>query len=344
MRVSYKALFGLATLLLCVVSLQGTLAAKATEFLPGFDNPKLRFGTGQSQDNQPQISPLLPNIAGPPSAWYVAQWHQDSLLSGAKDYQDMAGKSDPYLGKPRYGFTAPDGHAHLWIYQPADNGHLVYEIFERGGWVAQGGGSNIFLSANTLPPGPKFDHPLRFSMRVRLTAADIAYGRPTAKQSGAVLGMAFTGFVIQFPSPLNGKTSTLLMQIALANSLERSRPLLTCRMAGGALRLLFGGSLAPKLPFTFSPSSAPLQRVSYDLNSYLNAVFGQRLNCSEANGKSQEISLAQVDRGQTVIRAVYLGLETEHIDKRPGADDFGAPQGHVAVGLQVSDVQLNEMP
>ena len=264
------------------------------------------------------------------------------FLSGAPDDQDIAGKSDTYLGKPRYGFAAPDGHAHLWIYQPANRGHLVYEIFERGGWVANGGGSNIFLSANTLAPGPSFDHPLQFSMLARLTAADIAYGTPAAKQSGAVLGMAFTGFVIQFPSPLTGATSTLFMQIALTNSLKPSPPPPICRMAGGALNVLFGGSLASTPPFPFTPSAAPLQRVSYNLNNYLNGIFKRRLRCADASGKSLEILLTPADLNKFVVRAVYIGLETEHIDKRPGTTYFGRPQGRVAVGLQVSDVRLSE--
>ena len=316
-------------------------SAWAQNLLPSLDNPKLRFGTGGVKHNQPEVSDLLPDLPGPASGWYLAQWHQNSIIS-AGSLQHGVGPADPLLGLPLYSYTSPNKQTSITVYKDKESDHLVWRLYEHGGWLTNGGGSNLFLSTNLPRGGVNFSQHLTFSFDARLTDAMVQFSTPTAERTGAVLGMAFSGMVVTFPNPLTGIPSTLFLQLSLANSLERTTPQIACREINGSLRILFGGYLGAKLPLSFTPGSS-LEHVSYNLNQYENAIFGEPLHCS-INGKNTMVSMNSVNPAKIIITSLYIGLETENIDKRPGAAAFGRPQGDVAMGLEVSNPTLTAIP
>jgi hypothetical protein len=314
-------------------------AAAQTQLLPDFDNPKLGFGTGKVVGNKPQISDVYPDIPGPPSPWWVTQWTQPILLSGDQMTRNDPATADPAFGPAAYGFTAADGHSHVWIYMNGQDGHPVYDLYERGGTLSNGGGANIYLATGVKPP-VSFDHQIHFSMLAGISNAVASYDTPAAKKTGAVMGMAYMSYVVQFPSPAGGATSTLFMQVALANSFPNAKFHVSCVMRkNGSLMLMTGGTLSGQAPLPFTPNPGRLVPVAYDVNDYITRTFARTANCQEKGAGVQPVDLAQVPASSILLKSVYVGLETQNTDKRPGAA-MAAPQGQMEMGLQLSNLTL----
>lgn len=308
--------------------------------LPTLDNPKLQFANGKEKNNKAEISSVLPNIPGSVSGWTVQQWQQSSLMTG--DYMTINDPTtkDQLFGVASYAFTSPDRHSHVWVYKNGPAGHAVYDLYEKGGWLQSGGGSNIFLAANTVKPTPSFDHRLTYSMLVKVSKASIKFQTPTAEKSGAVLAMSFTGFVIQFPSPVNGSTSTMFLQLGITSSRKVHIASTTCSLNYGRIIILSGGPSNAIKPLPFAGGQVQFQPVSYDLNQIIDTIFRVPLPCRSKAGEQQTISFQNIDHKKMVLSGVYIGLETEDRDDRPGATDT-APQGSVEIGIQVSNVALS---
>ncbi len=311
-----------------------------TELLPSFDNPKLHFGTGAIVQSQEQLDPATPAIPGTPSKWDVTQWNHSNYMTPEQMTTNSPATADPVLGPASYGFAAPDQHSHVWIYMNGPHGHPVYELFERGGNVTPKGGSNVFLSAK-LPVPANFSRPMTFSMQAKISRASISYNTPTAQQTGAVLGMAFIGFGINFPSPENGSHSLLFLQISLATSRGSAPIRRACLISdSGKLAVLMGGSLSGSPPLAFAPSTGKLTSISFSMNEYINTLMSTPMTCASHEGP-QQISLQNVDPGSIVVKSIYIGLETQDEDRRKQSKYVG-PQGQVELGLQISNVHLTD--
>jgi hypothetical protein len=335
----------LAVLWPCLAFLLSAGAASAdgsSQLLPDFDNMKLRFGTGAVVGNHGEISPIMPNISGTPSPWWVTQWtHMQKISADQMKQQDPA-TADPLLGMAAYSYTTSDARLHLWVYPNGPGGHPVYELFERGGSLSKGGGSNLFLSAKLLQR-VTLDHSLDFSTLAKVSRASVSYDTPAAKKSGAVLGNSFVGFTIGFPSPVDGSPSTLFLQVPLANSNDKGKFHNACKMSnGGRLVMIAGGSLTGMPPLMFKASDLPLTTVSFTVNDYISKLLSEPTQCHEKGQGLQSVDLTKVSPASMVVKSIYVGLETENIDNRPSSAAPGQPQGDVQLGLQLSNLQLTE--
>lgn len=326
--------------LLILTALPGARAASAgPSLLPSLDNPRLHFNTGRAVQNRPEIAPELPAIPGPPSGWTVTQWNQSSWLSPTRMTRQNPATEDPELGRAAYGFATPDGHSHVWIYDRGKQAPPVFALFERGGTLRPGGGANLFLSANLDRP-IDFTRRVLFSLRAKVSAATVSYATAGARASGAVLGMAFIGFAINFPSPETGKKSVLFLQVSLTSSRDQARIATLCRVTeAGNLILIMGGTLDGALPLPFRPSSGPATGIAIPVNDYIDRFRASPITCRSRKGP-RPVTMARVAPGSIVLKSIYVGLETQDRDARANAVT-AARQGQVALGLQISDIRLH---
>lgn len=299
---------------------------------------RLRFHTGAAKNNQPEISPILPDIPGVSSDWFVAQWSQQQIIVPKAMRRFADETRDPRLGIAAYAFTSPDHHAHIWIYQSSGT-DPVYELYEENGVLSDAGGSNIFLSANAGPGDSSLDQSVEYRVDAKLSKASVEYRTPTAKARGVVLGQVFTGFVIQFPNPETKKPSTLFLQIphSASNAIADYR---NCKGSDGSLTITSGTHLPGDEILEFAPSRGPLKRLRYSVNRYICDLITRPLQCK---GRGAPTATTLMDNVKSFsdwkIKSIYVGLETEAQDVRPQADNKGL-QGRVAVGLQISSLYV----
>ncbi len=323
-------------------------ASAQTNLLPDMDNPKLKFTTGRVVDNKPEISPVLPAIPGPSSDWTIAQFSPIQMVTPESMVSNSAGDRDAVFGTAMYSFSAPDAHSHVRIFKNPATGHLVYELYESGGALGAGGGSDILLAAKLKKPFPTFAQQLNFSMQAKISSASATYDTPEAMHNGAVLAQTGMAFIISLPSPVNGTPSTLFLQISLAHSgklalqgLPGKAPFLVqCNMfKNGGLGLYTVGTLNGVTPLIFATDNGPLHDISFNLNDYIKRLVSTPLNCTAEGQASQKISLAGVDPSKIILKSVFVGPETEVADHRK-TSTFTAPQGKAEMALQVSNLQL----
>lgn len=327
--------YGVFTLSLLMSGIAASHAFAQTSLLPSMDNMKIRFGNGAVAKNQPELFPELPAIPGQNSQWKLIQWGQSAIIPPRIAHASRMVASDPVLGRADYTFSSPDSHSHLWIFSHGPNGHPVYELYEKGGEVTAGGGSNLFLSANTVRPAPSLAlHPV-FSVMAKLSSAEISYDNSQALAGGAVRGNAFVGLVLQFPTARG--ISTLFMQLPFANSRHDARLVVMCAATKGGYRLLTGGNREDFTPLAFEPDFGSLHLIKYDLVSEWSAITATPFKCQ---GSETMPTLASIPLSSITIRGVYIGLETENMDDRLHSNAFGITQGNVSVGLQLSNAKL----
>ena len=304
----------------------------------GHKTERLRFHTGATRNNQPEISPVLPDIPGAPSDWFVAQWSQQEIIVPKAMQRLVDETRDPRLGVAAYAFTSPDHHSHVWIYQSSGR-DPIYELYEEDGVLSAAGGSNIFLSATTGPAGPSLDYNIEYRVDAKLSRASVKYLTPTAKESGVVLGQVFTGFVIQFPNPETKRPSTLFLQIPHS----ASKPIgdyRSCNESDGSLTITSGNHLPGDEILEFAASTGPLKHLRYSVNRFVCDLITRPLQCK---GPGAPPTTTLIDRVTTFsdwkIKSIYVGLETEARDVRPRAEN-NSLQGRVAVGLQISSLHV----
>jgi hypothetical protein len=310
----------------------------------GPDIARLRFHTGGVKNNQPEISPVLPDIPGQASPWFVTQWsHHEFLVPDVMTRNDPATR-DAVLGSARYAFTTPDKHSHVWIYQ-MDHRESVYELYEEGGELGADGGSNIFLSADEGQDGVSLDHEINYQLNAKLSDAEAEYRTPTAKASGAVLAQIFTGFIIRFPNPRNGADSTLFLQISHAAS-KQIADYRACSTSGAGLTIIYGNTLPGDATLRYSSNKGPMKHLDYSLNKYLCDLIDRPLKCTGgSNEQAAAVTLAGEVRDfrRWKLLSIYVGLETEAKDVRPQSTNRER-QGDVAVAMQLSALHVREYP
>jgi hypothetical protein len=344
--------FLVAICLIALVLARTTGPARAqTNLLPSMDNPKLQFSTGLIADNKPQMSPILPAIPGPVSDWKVTQFDKTDP-AGLITPQNMTagGETDPVLGTALYGFAAPDGHDHVAIFKNPATGHLVYELYESGGALGPGGGTDILLATSLTKPFPTFDHQLNFSMQAKISRADATYDNPAAISNGAVLAQVGMAFIISFPSPVNNAPSTLFLQISLAHSGKKAVAGLpgtapfraACTLFNnGSLGIFTVGTLSGLTPLQFKTDNGPLHDISINLNDYINRLFRKPLSCGVKGGPAQTVAVNTIDLSQVVLKNAFIGPETEIADHRKTSTFLG-PQGSIDMAIQVSNLTITE--
>jgi hypothetical protein len=308
----------------------------------GPDIARLRFHTGGVKNNQPEIAPVLPDIPGQASPWYVTQWSQHEFLVPDVMIRNDPATRDAILGDAQYAFTTADKHSHVWIYQ-MDHREPVYELYEEGGELGAGGGSNIFLSADVGEDGVSLDREINYQLNAKLSVAEAEYTTPTAKTSGAVLAQIFTGFIIRFPNPDNGVDSTLFLQISHAAS-RQNIEYRACSTSGARLTITYGNTLRGDATLPYSSNKGPMKHLIYSVNKYLCDLIERPLKCTGgSNEQAAPVTLVGEvkDFRQWKLRSIYVGLETEAKDLRPQSTNRER-QGDVAVAMQLSALHVRE--
>ncbi len=346
---------------------------------PGLANPRMQFNTGKVVNGGAQISPLLPQIPGSFSGWVVTMWHRsENLLANEMITNDRRFR-DTELGMPVYAFVTPNHKAHLAIYRDHDAHRWVYDMFEKSGHLYADGGANLFLSASARGGPFTMNHSIVYNLWAKISQADVKYYNANAARNGAVLAMAFSGFILKFQGKNPGQTITLFMQIHLTDSrpwVRRKGGITYEQCASTPTGVVLIADIAPPggEPFRFRTDSGPLHHLHYRLNSFLREVLDSKLpHCQAAAGTA----LALIHHSMFTKRvrnledwtldSMFVGLETENCDYRPvvqrhfsqkavgegripslvrpAGDLFGhRPQGSVCVALQIAGVSVVAEP
>ncbi len=329
-------------LLMCLpAGAQGT-----TNVFPGIDRDveKIYFHTGQIANNQPEMSPNLPDIPGPPSHWSLIQWAQSQIISPTSLTTDDSATRDSRLGLAKYAFSAPDGHSHMWIYQDPTSHHPVYELYERGGALTASGGANVFLSSDAPPGGITLDHELFYDVDARLSKAQVRASL-AAQRNGTVLAQVFTGFVIHFPDQ-DGKTiSTLFLQLPIARSIPSPSEYRSCTSDMERRTIIFGAEPLAASYLPFEVNKGPLKHLRYNINSYICGLIARPTKCLDSAGHktSWSVPASATNFKDWKIQKMYVGLETEVQDLRPQSPSKD-PQGEVEVALQLANLRVASDP
>ena len=298
--------------------------------------PRLHFHLGGVEANRPALSPILPDMAAyPASPWYLAQWQQSTVVRPDRMSRDDPVTRDPGLGVAAYGFEAPDGHAHLRIWRNGPG--WVFELYERGGMVTAGGGSNLFLAVDATSPA-RLDRPTTYTLQARVSRASATYDTAQAEASGAVLAQIFSGFGLTFHDPAGAATQFVFLQLPLSSSrpVSRARNVI-CTLDAGGPHLLFAPSLhRGETVLPFRPAGPGMATLRYELQDYVRELVSEPYPCGE---RMLTWPRAARDLGNWTLGGLYVGLETENADLRAGAAGPGA-QGTVEAALQVADIRL----
>lgn len=313
-------------------STTGTAAISVMPDL-GLRMPRLRFHMGQSGPQGPVISPVLPDIPGSASAWYVTQWQQRYLLMPDKMTTNDPVTHDPRFGSALYAFTTP--LSHLWIYQDPASGDFVYDLYQQDGYQRNGGGTNLYLSANAVEANATFDHRIDYLLDARMSAARATYDTAQAKQAATVIGFAASEFGVLFHDPMTNKNTFVFMGIPISSSRAHDPSDRVC-LGEGHHTLIYGRVLRgdPRLPF--APDSGPLHHLSYNLNDYLCDMASKPFPCADG-----ELSLPDSARDMSNWRltGMFIGLESSIQDLRSRSTNVRS-QGSLRVGLDVANVKV----
>jgi hypothetical protein len=317
-------------------------ADETTNAFPGIGGEveRIRFHTGQVGNNQPQISPILPEIPGRPSHWSLVQWGQSKVILPTSLKTDDPTTRDARLGVAKYAFSAPDGHSHMWIYEDPVSHHPVYELYERGGALTAAGGANVFLSSDAPSGGISLDDELLYEMDARISKASVD-ASVAAQKSGAVLAQVFAGFVIHFPEKDGTSISTLFLQLPIARSIASANEYRSCTSDKGHRSLIFGALPETNSYFPFGPDKGPLKHLRFNINSHICALISRPVVCTDSAGQKTIWPLPDSPTGfqDWKLLNVYVGLETESQDIRSQSPTKD-PQGKVEVALQLADLKV----
>lgn len=314
---------------------------------PGLTNPRMKFNTGEVVKGIPQFSPLLPNIRGPLSGWFVWMAHRSEYLNGSEMVRNDEKLKDAKFGPAAYAFITPNHNALVAIYRNHTAHCWVYNLFERNGPLDPDGGANLFLMANAQSGHFTMNRPVVYNLWAKISQAHISYNNSSAEKSGAVLAQVFSGFILKFHSRNPRRRITLFMQIHMADS----RPWMgktggitdeqcTWTPAGAVLI----ADIAPPggYPFHFRSDGGPLHHLHYLLNGFLREILAaQPPLCRRTDGSVHDLKFTNrmTNLKNWTLNSVYVGLETENRDYRPGVRDH-QPQGSVEAGLQLSDLSV----
>ncbi|HWX31920.1 MAG TPA: hypothetical protein VNZ53_31360 [Steroidobacteraceae bacterium] len=321
-------------------------AQETTNAFPGLEGnvERIRFHTGQVVNNQPEISPILPEIPGPPSHWSLLQWSQQQVILPTSLKTNDPTTRDLRFGVAKYAFSAPDGHSHLWIYEDPNSHHPVYELYEHGGALTAAGGANVFLASDAPPGGIGLDHELLYEMDAKISNASVDASL-AAQKSGAVLAQVFAGFVIHFPEQ-DGKTiSTLFLQLPIARSIATTDEYRSCTSDKGRRTIIFGALPNMNSYLQFRTDKGPPKHLRFNINSYICELINRPVMCTDPTGHKTSWSLLASATGfqDWKLLNIYVGLETEAQDLRPQSPTK-EPQGKVEVALQLADLKVVPNP
>ncbi|MBE7212465.1 MAG: hypothetical protein INR65_15705 [Gluconacetobacter diazotrophicus] len=294
-------------------------------------SPRMRFHAGgiDPATNQPLVLPALPDIPGAASDWYVAQWQQ-------KNYLD-AGMAHALPRGAGWSFATADGHSSVQINRADDPLGIGYHLFERGGILTSGGGSNLFLTAplRTALPAASYGNPVQLRIGTRIEDAFVRYDTPTAKESGAVLAMAFVGTGALFLPPPGSTDAAQFVFVQVPVTVSKavpSGPGIICSVAGNQPLLLY----APPMASLAFRADGRIQTEVVDMQDVIRGMVSRPYPCG---GRSMGWSAAKTDVRNWYFTGLYAGLKVQDTDTRAGSVS-PAPQGRAELGLEVTELSV----
>ena len=291
---------------------------------------RIRFHEGEIAHNQPVINPALPAVPGPVSDWVLTQWNHGVYLQPA-DLRTYASAGVA----PFYEAVSPDRETMLLIRHLAGEPGYVFRLWNSNGTLNAGGGRALYLSQKVLPGvDSTFDREIDLSLHARVAHAQASYATPTAKATGAVLAMAYTGLGLLFTDPATRAQQFVFMQVGLTSS--KGASVKAGYICSGNRVVLFAPPVAADEQLAFVSDDGRLHHLSYDLTA---AVRGMVSNPTPCGAGKRSWSAAMLDLKNWRLVGTYVGSETENTDLRPGAVTSKA-QGTAVLALDLADFSI----
>ena len=305
----------------------GLLATRCNLVSPlAASSPQLRFHEGEIDNNQPLIDTVLPEVPGPVSSWTVTQWNHDVYLRPADLRLAWSAATSVY-----YEAAASDEETSLLIRHEAAEPGWVFTLSNSNGPVTVGGGRALYLSTNILPGvNTGFDHEIDLSLDARIAAAAASYTTPTAKATGAVMAMAYTGIGLMFTDPVTWAQQFIFMQVGLTQSSAAS--VTSGYICSGNTVILFAPPVASTEQLPFKTDSGALHHLTYNLTAAVQEMVANPTPCG---GAKRSWTPNMLNLANWHLVGTYVGSETENTDLRPGAVT-NKPQGNISLSLDLA--------
>lgn len=309
---------------------------------PGLTRPKLLFHTGRAVPGVgPEISPILPDIPGEPSGWFVTQWRKRQLLKPSMIQRNDPQTHDPYLGTAKWAFTTPNGESSVEIYY--DHRQVTVGLLQRDGYILSVGGTDLFLSASSILPAATLDHDVTYDVALKLSDASALYNTQSAFASNSVLAQVFTSFILSFKPVGDRNAYTAFLQLHHADSRGIVPRFARCSINhNGSMELVFssGAGRVPDLPFV--SDAGPLHHLHYRLNDYVCEMLSRVYRCKDASGQytpPKHLPDELRSLANWRILSMNVGIEGGNSNHRPGSTNTD-PQGTIVTALDVADVKV----
>ncbi len=310
---------------------------------PGFQIPRLKVHAGKIENSMPKIE--LPHMELAPyevSGWALTQWRKQVYImpSDIKVANDV----DPVLGKASYAMKSSSAESEIKMFKHPSNGGFVFELTGRQGWLAHGGGSNVFISADVRSDRKNtFDSKITLSLDSKLVTAQAVESVSGANADGSVVGQYFSGFTVSYEDPAGRLPRTgLFIQIHHADTRGRlGSEYRGCYPHNGYQEIVYSTTLSGDHYYSsVSGANEPLSRKEFDVNRYLCEALARDFNCVDDNGVRSKRNFKEY--GQNLshwkVGSYYTGLETQA--GFGSATVPSAPRGQTEMKVQLANVRL----
>ena len=292
---------------------------------------QLMFNEGQIANNQPLVDTVLPAVPGPVSSWTLSQFNHAVYLRPS----NLLTLNVPGSG-PVYYATPSDQETMLMIRHVAGEPGFVFTLGNSNGTLTNAGGRSLYLNESALPGVPNtFDREIDLAVDARVAGAFVSYTFPTAKATGAVLAMSYTGVGLMFTDPLTRAQQFVFMQEGITGSGAASAsPGFICT---GNTVVLYAPSETAAQTLPFETDTGQLHHLTYNLTAAVQAMLSDSTPCG---GGTSPWTPAMENLANWQMTGTYIGSETENTDLRPLAAT-NQPQGSVLLELDIANLSLH---
>lgn len=310
---------------------------------PGFLNPRLKVHAGKIENFMPKVE--LPHMNLPPydvSGWTLTQWRKQVYIMPSDIMS--SNEVDPVLGAAVYSMKASSQESELKMFKHPSSGGFVFELTGRQGWLAAGGGSNVFISADIIP-GRKntFDGKMTLSLESKLLTSKALESVSGASRDGSVVGQYFSGFTVSYEDPTGRLPRTgLFIQIHHADTRGRlGGAYRGCYPHNGYQEIVYNHTLPGDHFYnSVSGTTESLGRREFDVNRYLCEALSQDFTCIDESGNRSTKSFKEYtkDLSRWKVGSYYTGLETQAAFG--SATVPSAVRGSTEMKVQIAGVRL----
>ncbi|NUN06243.1 MAG: hypothetical protein HUU57_10830 [Bdellovibrio sp.] len=310
---------------------------------PGWQSPRLKVHAGKIENFMPKIE--LPHMELSPyevSGWSLTQWRKQSYIMPTD--MKVGDDRDSVLGTAKYTMKSSSGESEIKMFKHPQNGGFVFELTGRQGWLAHGGGSNVFVSADVRSDRKNtFDGKITLSLESKLVSASAVESVAGANRDGSVVGQYFSGFTVSYEDPTGRLPRTaLFIQIHHADTRGRlNSEYRGCYPHNGYQEIVYSNTLAGDHYYAAaSGSQDSLSRKQFDVNRYLCEALARDFSCVDDNGTRSNRNFKEY--GQNLanwkVGSYYTGLETQAAFG--SATVPSTARGTTEMKVQLADIRL----